>query len=63
MGKIVPKECYEQFGKDLDGCSRQQLGGCGGCKCLVDEKAPCGLPDCELCKDYPCFEYFGPQQN
>jgi hypothetical protein len=30
----VPKECYEQFGKDLDGCSRQQNEGCTGCRCL-----------------------------
>lgn len=29
--KRVPKECYEEFGQDLDGCSRQELGGCKGC--------------------------------
>ena len=31
-----PKECYEDFGADLDGCSRQENEGCGGCRCLVE---------------------------
>jgi|BioPla2DNA2_1021312.scaffolds.fasta_scaffold189133_2 hypothetical protein len=32
--KKVPKCCYEEFGNDLDGCSRQSSQGCGGCICL-----------------------------
>lgn len=32
--KKVPKCCYEEFGNDLDGCSRQSSQGCGGCPCL-----------------------------
>lgn len=28
----IPKECYEQFGPDLDGCSTQENEGCGRCK-------------------------------
>lgn len=27
----VPKECYEKFGQDLDGCSTQSSEGCGRC--------------------------------
>ncbi len=27
----IPKECYEEYGKDLDGCSTQELEGCGRC--------------------------------
>ena len=27
----VPKECYEEFGQDLDGCSTQENEGCGRC--------------------------------
>jgi ATP-dependent Clp protease ATP-binding subunit ClpC len=34
---IVPIECYTEYGKDLDGCSRQENQGCAGCKCLVEE--------------------------
>lgn len=26
-------ECLRSFGADLDGCSRQELEGCKGCKC------------------------------
>lgn len=29
--KKVPKECYELFGSDLDGCSTQENEGCGRC--------------------------------
>lgn len=28
----IPKECYEEFGADLDGCSTQENEGCGRCK-------------------------------
>ena len=28
---FVPEECYKDFGKDLDSCSGQSLGGCPGC--------------------------------
>ena len=31
----VPRQCYEEFGQDLDGCSRQENQGCKGCKCLI----------------------------
>lgn len=31
----VPQQCYEEFGQDLDGCSRQENQGCKGCKCLI----------------------------
>lgn len=27
----APKECYEQYGQDLDGCSTQEEHGCKGC--------------------------------
>ena len=27
----IPKQCYEDYGKDLDGCSTQQNEGCGRC--------------------------------
>lgn len=27
----IPKECYEEYGKDLDSCSTQELKGCGRC--------------------------------
>ncbi len=27
----IPKECYEEYGKDLDGCSTQELESCGRC--------------------------------
>ncbi len=30
-----PKECFKDFGRDLDGCSRQENEGCNGCRCLV----------------------------
>ena len=33
MPKVVPDECYEKYGADLDGCSTQQNEGCGRCKC------------------------------
>ena len=33
MPKVVPDECYEKYGTDLDGCSTQQNEGCGRCKC------------------------------
>jgi len=33
----VPEECYEEFGSDLDGCSRQENQGCKGCNCLIKE--------------------------
>ena len=29
--KKVPKECYEEFGKDLDSCSTQENEGCRRC--------------------------------
>lgn len=35
----VPEECYKEFGNDLDGCSRQELQGCSGCKCLIRKDA------------------------
>ena len=35
--QTVPKECYEEFGGDLDGCSRQESQGCGGCRCLLSQ--------------------------
>jgi hypothetical protein len=31
----VPRQCHEEFGQDLDGCSRQENQGCKGCKCLI----------------------------
>ena len=27
----IPKDCYEDYGNDLDGCSRQSSQGCKGC--------------------------------
>lgn len=32
--KKVPQSCYDEFGLDLDGCSRQENQGCAGCVCL-----------------------------
>ena len=32
-GGVTPAECYELYGKDLDGCSTQQNEGCGRCNC------------------------------
>jgi hypothetical protein len=34
----VPNECYEDYGADLDGCSRQENEGCKGCRCLIEIK-------------------------
>ena len=28
----VPKECFEQYGQDLDGCSTQENEGCSRCR-------------------------------
>ena len=28
----IPEQCYKDFGQDLDGCSRQENGGCKGCR-------------------------------
>jgi len=28
----VPKECFEQYGRDLDGCSTQENEGCSRCR-------------------------------
>jgi hypothetical protein len=51
---IVPKECYEEYGTDLDGCSRQENEGCKGCRCakeirtnreVYEEAAGMGLDD------------------
>lgn len=30
----VPKECFEQYGQDLDGCSTQENEGCSRCRLL-----------------------------
>lgn len=30
---IIDEQCYIEFGRDLDGCSRQQNEGCNGCRC------------------------------
>jgi hypothetical protein len=38
MSLIIDKECYEEFGLDLDGCSRQQNEGCKGCRCATETK-------------------------
>ncbi|XFO65399.1 hypothetical protein SPSIL_015090 [Sporomusa silvacetica DSM 10669] len=27
----IPKECYKDFGSDLDGCSTQENEGCARC--------------------------------
>lgn len=37
-GGNVPKRCYEEFGKDLDGCSTQQNEGCNKCKLYLNRK-------------------------
>ena len=29
---MIPKECYEEYGSDLDSCSTQQNEGCGRCR-------------------------------
>ena len=34
---MIPKECYEQYGKDLDGCSTQSNEGCGRCSLNKNE--------------------------
>jgi hypothetical protein len=34
--KIVLQSCFDEFGYDLDGCSRQGSQGCVGCSCLVE---------------------------
>ena len=34
---IIPKECYEEYGQDLDGCSTQENEGCGRCKLVISE--------------------------
>ena len=36
MSLIISKECYEEYGSDLDGCSRQENGGCTGCGCAKE---------------------------
>jgi len=33
----VPKECYEEYGADLDGCSTQEREGCGSCHCFLSQ--------------------------
>lgn len=45
MGKVVKanEECYEMFGKDLDGCSTQQNEGCG--RCNLSKK----YMECDIC--------------
>lgn len=40
MNKITPTKCYEDFGVDLDGCSRQENEGCNGCKCQIEQDTP-----------------------
>lgn len=30
-GLVISKQCYEDYGQDLDGCSTQQSEGCGRC--------------------------------
>jgi hypothetical protein len=35
--KMIPKECYEEYGKDLDGCSTQSSEGCGRCSLNKNE--------------------------
>jgi hypothetical protein len=39
MSLIIPEECYKEYGEDLDGCSRQEMGGCSGCN-LATEDSP-----------------------
>ena len=34
---IIPKECYEEYGQDLDGCSTQEREGCGSCILAKEE--------------------------
>ena len=36
----VPKECYEAFGQDLDGCSSQSSMGCTSCVCYKNGIVP-----------------------
>lgn len=43
MALVINKECYIEFGQDLDGCSRQQNEGCYGCRCSKEvEDTKCG---------------------
>jgi hypothetical protein len=30
-GAHIPNQCYLNYGRDLDGCSRQENEGCRGC--------------------------------
>jgi hypothetical protein len=62
MEKFIPACCYQEYGVDLKGCNTRQIEGCLGCKSLIEgRQAPCGLPNCEFCNDYPCMKHFGPQ--
>ena len=52
----IPKECYEEYGKDLDGCSTQELEGCGRCilanpKVVSRAKAACRMTISEMQKE------------
>lgn len=64
MVNRVPRDCYEQFGADLDGCSTQQNEGCGRChlvktcdNCLnyKDSRSDEKDSHCALCHDYSNF--------
>ena len=37
---IIPKECYEKYGPDLDGCSTQENEGCHYCRLAKRETKP-----------------------
>lgn len=43
----IPKECYEEYGPDLDGCSTQESEGCGRCK-LANAGMKCGICGTEV---------------
>jgi hypothetical protein len=36
-GAHIPKQCYIDYGRDLDGCSSQENGGCKSCILYRDE--------------------------
>lgn len=44
---LIAKKCYDEYGPDLDGCSRQQHQGCAGCYWLLDnpvDSVPVEMP-------------------